>query len=252
MSANFSNLFSAVRPTRGFEDIVTQIRQAIEDGQLLPGDRMPNERELCETFGVSRPTLREAIRVLEATGVVEVRRGINGGTFIRTPDTEQVSTALEALLRFNGATIDDLAEFRENFEAETAEWAARRATEEEVKELRAISERMKQAVAVRQSTWMDVVQIDISFHEGVARASHNQIRLAIMLAIHGVLHKSSVMIGHVDSYEWRQQQAQELAGIAEAIANRDDSLARSLMSAHVAQNVEVGLSESTQESESHE
>ena len=246
MELDFSSLFNAVHPARGFEDIAVQIQQAIAEGQLRPGDRLPNERELCDTFGVSRPTLREAIRVLEATGVVEVRRGTSGGTFIKTPNSRQVSTALEALLRFRGASIDDLAEFRANFEAETAQWAARRATDDQINSLLAISQQLKKAVE-SGGTWDDVVNLDIAFHEGVASASHNQIRVAIMLAIHGVLHKSSIMIGRRDSLDWRQKQAQDIDGIVEAIANRDEDLAFKLMKEHVVQNVQVGRLEREQD-----
>src|SRR5438270_396880 len=69
------------RRTRSFDDVLDQLREAILSGRIRPGDRLPGERQLCESFGVGRPTLREALRSLEATGLIEVRPGKGGGSY---------------------------------------------------------------------------------------------------------------------------------------------------------------------------
>lgn len=238
-SNELQQFFTEVHPVRGFEDIAVQIKEAILQGHLKNGDRLPNERELGSLFGVSRPTVREAIRSLEATGVVEVRRGIYGGIFIREPKPDQVGRALEALLRFRGATIGELVEFRQTFEAETAYWAAQRATTEQVDRLTFLAKKVKDAAFSSEMSWEKFIELDLAFHEEVAKASQNQIRVAIMLAIHGVLHKTSLLLEKVDDIVWRKNQAEDLIEIAEAIGQRNPELARQRMAHHVQRNIEA-------------
>lgn len=232
-------MFNEVKPVRGFEDIALQIQQAILDGQLKTGDRLPNERELGAVFGVSRPTLREAIRSLEAAGVVEVRRGANGGTFIGEPKADQVGQALAALIRFRGVTVDELAEFRSNFESETAFWAAKRATPDQIRKLQEIARRFQVVAENPDSSWAVIVEHDLAFHEEVAHTSQNQIRVAIMMAIHDVLHRTALMIADWDTASWRGQQIQEVKNIVDAIANHDVRRAKRLMRQHVSTNIEA-------------
>src|SRR3954470_10882631 len=128
--------FAKVR--RSFDDVLEQLREAILSGRIRPGERLPNERELCERFGVGRPTLREALRSLEAVGLIEVRPGKAGGSYAVTPSEATVGAALAALVGLRGASLENLAESRVDFESENAAWAARRATAADIAELEAI------------------------------------------------------------------------------------------------------------------
>ncbi|RLC00302.1 MAG: FadR family transcriptional regulator, partial [Deltaproteobacteria bacterium] len=76
-------MFKTAKFSRISENIVQQIRQAILKGELRPGDRLPSEKDLAENFGVSKASLREAFRALEALGLLEVRQGVSGGAFIQ-------------------------------------------------------------------------------------------------------------------------------------------------------------------------
>ena len=127
--------FVPAQRVRSFDHIVDQIRDAISSGGIAPGERLPSERDLGATFGVSRTTLREALRALEAQGVLEIRTGSRGGAFVAEPSSELVAGALGNLLRFRSATARELAEFRVPFEAENAAWAARRADPSALAEL---------------------------------------------------------------------------------------------------------------------
>lgn len=228
-------LFSEVRPTRGFEEVALQIQSALYAGKLKVGDRLPNERDLGEIFGVSRATLREAFRLLETLGVIEVRRGTHGGAFIVEPGAEQAGMLLGAFIHFRHATSHDLNEFRESFEAGTASWAAQRATPEECRTLQDLVSQLK---SIEESgTWDDFVEIDLQFHMKIAEASKNQIYLAIMQGIHEVFRNSALAIANHDSPVWRAQQVAEIAALADAIGRHDPAEARSLMSAHVASNL---------------
>ena len=130
--------FDKVRRVRSFDDVLEQLREAILSGRIRPGERLPNERELCETFGVGRPTLREALRSLEAVGMIEVRPGKGGGSYAVTPSESTLGDALASLVSLRGASLEDLAEFRVDFEGENASWAARRADAGDISTLEAM------------------------------------------------------------------------------------------------------------------
>ena len=80
-----------------------QIRQAIVSGELQPGDRLPAQRQLAETFGVGRTTLLASLRILEKSGLIVIRPGAKGGSYVTTPSIEQVGEALDLCLRRQGA-----------------------------------------------------------------------------------------------------------------------------------------------------
>jgi len=231
-------LFNLVRPVRGFEDIAAQVQDAIEKGELAPGDKLPNERDMATVFGVSRPTVREAIRVLEAANMVEVRRGVHGGVFILEPTAEHVGHALEALLRFQRASVLDLAEFRGSFESSTAFIAAQRAKPEQVERLKQIAVTYRRLVE-EERPWSKLIQLDMDFHQEVANATQNQIRVAIMLGIQGVLRQVSLKLS--DDKAWRDIQVNDVEAVVQAIVDRDPEKASSAMKEHVLRNIEAEL-----------
>lgn len=230
------DLFTPVRLVRSFEDIALQIEVAVSSGRLTHGDRLPNERDLGSMFGVSRATLREALRLVEGAGIVEIRRGAGGGIYVCEPNADQVAQALEALLRFRRVTAVELGEFRGSFESETAYWAAKRATAEEIACLGEIADEYGRCARLPSTTWPQLVDLDVDFHEQVARASHNQIRVAIMFAIHGALRQVSLSIESVADISYRHIAAAELLGIAEAVSKRQPRAANQLMRRHVLRN----------------
>ncbi len=135
--------FSAVTVVRPYEQIVRQIQAAIRDNALSEGDRLPTERELAETFGVSRSVVREAIKVLSAQGMVESRQG--SGLFVRNRPIESVSRAIVLSVSPDLMSVDRLFEFRKLLEVDAARLAALRATPEQIAALgrrsRGISQR---------------------------------------------------------------------------------------------------------------
>jgi GntR family transcriptional repressor for pyruvate dehydrogenase complex len=228
-----STLFTEVKRMRSSDDVVEQIRDAIISGQLKGGDRLPNERDLCGIFGVSRATLREGLRTLEALGAIEIRTGAAGGIFAAEPQADQVGAALDSLLRFRHVTALELAEFRTSFESETASWAALRATEEDVERLLDLTEQFIVLAAVDGIPWPTLAELDIAFHEAMAEASKNQVRVAIMLGIHRALHQASTSIAEEITPTIRRSIGKELRSIVSAIELRDAPLASKLMAKHV-------------------
>src|SRR5689334_7762832 len=216
------------RRARSFDAVLEQLREAILSGRIRPGDRLPGERQLCESFGVGRPTLREALRSLEATGLIEVRPGKGGGSYAVTPSESTVGDALAALVRLRGASLEDLAEFRVDFEGENAAWAARRADAADLAALRAIVDEARAA-----GTGAQVVEVDVRWHETLARATKNRLRIGIALGIHDAVlrrHHTAVRPGraaHVAGIP------AETAAITGAVADGDADAARRLMRAHI-------------------
>jgi GntR family transcriptional repressor for pyruvate dehydrogenase complex len=232
-AATRSALFTEVKRMRSSDDVVDQIRSAILAGRLKKGDRLPNERDLCVVFGVSRATLREGLRTLEALGAIEIRPGATGGIFATEPQADQVGAALESLLRFRHVTVQELAEFRTSFEGETAHWAALRATEEDVDRLLDLVEQFIVLADVADVPWRTLAELDIAFHEAMAEAAKNQVRVAIMLGIHRALHQASTSIADEMTPAARRSIGKELRSIVAAIEHRDAQLARKLMRKHV-------------------
>jgi GntR family transcriptional repressor for pyruvate dehydrogenase complex len=228
-----ATIFTPAKRTRSFESVVEQIRNAVIEGRIKKGDRLPNERELCRLFGISRSTLREALRALEALGVVEVRPGAMGGVFATEPRGDQVGLALEALIRFSGVTADDLAEFRVSFEGETAFWAAQRATAEDIAALDEIVREWKVLMRDDDVPWAVLAELDLRFHEAMAHASHNQVRVAIMLGLSRALFRASASLEPYIDRDLRRSIGRELAAIAQAVRGHDEKRARARMRRHV-------------------
>src|SRR5205814_7490398 len=107
--------FAPARRLRTLDDVFLQIRDAILAGEIAEGARLPNERDLAERFAVGRPTVREALRSLEALGMVDVRAGRSGGAYAARPSEATLGSALSTLVSLRGASAQELAEFRLSF-----------------------------------------------------------------------------------------------------------------------------------------
>jgi GntR family transcriptional regulator, transcriptional repressor for pyruvate dehydrogenase complex len=234
-SERFVRLFADDAAARTPHAIAMRIQQAILVGDLKVGERLPNERDLGGLFGVSRATLREALRLLGAEGLIEVRRGVTGGAFVCVPRSDRVGSALSALIRFHQATPEHFAEFRLTFEPETARLAAERATAEHVARLMGTVARIG-AAARPDLPWEEFMDLDIAFHEQVAEASLNPIRVAVMLGLHGAFRQSSLTVGSHDTPAWRTEQCGQLLEVAEAIRLHRPRLAYRHMHRHLISN----------------
>lgn len=115
--------FVKVRRVRSFDDVVDQVRTAITDGSILAGERLPSEREFAEQFGVSRATLREALRALEALGLIEIRLGVRGGAFATEGAIDRQVESLRHVLDVEQAVRPEQAHtFRASVHADNATW----------------------------------------------------------------------------------------------------------------------------------
>jgi GntR family transcriptional repressor for pyruvate dehydrogenase complex len=176
-------MFKSVKHVRVSDEIVNQVKTLISEGKLNPGDRLPPERDLVKEFGVSRPSLREALNTLVAMGFLEVK---GKRTFIKSVASESMQDPLSLLIKMDTQKIFDLIEVRKALEAWGAFLAAQRATEEDIKQLENILEEMRNGFEQGRS-WE---KQDADFHLGIAQATHNTIQTHIMSTIYDLLRES--------------------------------------------------------------
>jgi len=224
-----TTMFKPIRPKKISEEIVEQIIQHISQGQLKPGERIPSERDLATALGVSRPSVREAIMVLEALGLVESRQG--GGTYVRSVADKALADPLSNLVERDPNLLHALAEVRMGLEGWSSYLAAKNATEEEIAELRALLEEMRRKVPT--GGWG--ADIDTRFHYTITAASHNTIQQHVLNTIHG-LFKATIEVALFEFYRkegYAELLLRQHEAIVDAIVRREPEEARLRMVEHL-------------------
>ncbi|MBW2478116.1 MAG: FadR family transcriptional regulator [Deltaproteobacteria bacterium] len=231
--------FQPIRPKKISEEIVEQIKILISQGDLKPGDRLPSERELATMLGVSRPSVRESIMVLEAMGFLESRQG--GGTFVRALTENRIADPLAKLIeKKDPQLLRSLAEVRMGLESWSAFLAAQRATDQDIAEMRRLFDVMeKQAV---KGGWSP--EIDAEFHYAITSASHNSLQMHVLDSVHSLFH-TTIQVALMEFYRQEghvQLLLKQHREIMEAIMAHDPEMARKKMMEHLAM-VEEKMSE---------
>jgi GntR family transcriptional repressor for pyruvate dehydrogenase complex len=204
-------------------EILARLQQGIRDGVLSVGDKLPSERELAESLGVSRNSVREAIRALEALDVIEVRHG--DGTFIKAPDVASLLSPFLDVLLEKQTFLREVLEFRRLVEPAIARLAAERATDEDLERLRRILEDHEARIKKRQA----VVDVDIAFHREIAQAAHNSVIQSTLELLSTTLQDFRYLWG-----EGRPaRSASAHRAVFEAIARRDGEAAELAMAEHI-------------------
>ena len=218
--------FTPVRQARASGEIVSQIEHAIFDGALKSGDRLESERELAERFRVSRITVRDALRVLEARGLVRVKVGASGGAFVSETNVDQVAESISTMILLRKMTLSGVAEARTVVETATCELAAERA---DAKAMRNIERSVEKGRAVVREQ-APHTEASMDFHVAVADASGNELLKATVAAYRDLLIQTLHDMRDVRSARATQKAHEE---ILEAIRSHDSDAARSLMLAHL-------------------
>ena len=208
-----------------YKTIVDQIQQKIISGELRPGERLPSERELADAFGVGRPTVREATKVLESKGLLEMRRG--AGVFVSPAIQDALLESLNLLVQYNQCTPEMVYEVRRVQEVSMAGLAALRATENDLAA-------MREALKDMEATLDDIDsynQADLLFHRAVAKATHNQ----MFIILTEFLLKGTASVIHLVT-QTRNNTARGLREhqrVFQAIAAGDADSARQAMQDHL-------------------
>ena len=221
-------LFSRVSVGRISEIIVDQIRLLMRQGQLKPGDRLPPERDLCERFGVSRVTVREALRMLESSGLVEIRVGARGGAFVTAPSSDRVGEGLADLLTLSVISASDVTEVRMILEAGIVPLVCERATEEDLLELEAICQRSEAALTAGDYS----MDMSLEFHIRVAQATHNPAVVMLVESFRGPI-LMSLQQAHEAAPEMGGLGTREHEQFIEAVRRRDAGTASKIMREHL-------------------
>ena len=177
MSVDATFEVEPVRTTRTFESAIEHLTEAIEQAGLRTGDKLPNESVLAERLGISKPTLRQALRVLELSGLVEVRRGKSGGIFVVTDLVPSV--AIFTAVKLEEAAAIDVLRARRVLERAVAQEAMRVATAADLVELERTVELLERHLGERPS----VMRADAMFHRALVRSCRNE---TIQAAMRGV------------------------------------------------------------------
>lgn len=159
-----------LRPTSASANIVQQVREALFDGRLRPGDFLGTEQELAEQFGVSRFPVRDALRTLEAQGIVAVRTGSGGGAFIAEPNLDVVADAMAVQLQLSQLSDYEVTDAQIALEAYAAEMAANNASDEDLARLA----RVLDDLATMVDEPMAFLERSVDFHFALAEATHSR------------------------------------------------------------------------------
>jgi DNA-binding FadR family transcriptional regulator len=176
-------MFKKVEPNRVFHGVMAQLEEAILDGRFQPGEKLPPERELKETFQVGRGAVREALRVLEQKGLLEIRLGVHGGAIVTPPSGEPILESLSLLVQRKEIPFEDIQEFRSTVEARIATLAAQQCTTEDVARLKKILEKCKYYLE-EEYDWDGFLYEDGCFHQELSNIGHNQLYSLLAKALH--------------------------------------------------------------------
>jgi len=202
---------ATTRRTGLVDQVIDQLRTAVTQGEWPIGERIPTESELVTQLGVGRNTIREAVRALAHTGLLEVRQG--DGTYVRA--TSEVSGAIRRLC---GEELREVLQVRRVLEVEGARLAASARTDEEVANLRALLAR--RAVEWDEKRWEDFARTDAEFHSSVVRCGHNTLLTELYRGLTEVVTASvAATSGITPGVDYIPEIGHD--GLADAIADRD-------------------------------
>jgi len=162
------------------DKIIAQIRDAILSGQLKPGDKLASEKELTGQFEVSKATMREALRVLEVIGLIEIRKGTTGGAFVAEVDMKTTIHGIINFLHFQTVSVSEITMLRYLIEPAVAQIAATKRTQKDIQNL-------KQIIGKKTSSGNTEISKEIGFHRYLARMTENTILTLVIDMIDNIL-----------------------------------------------------------------
>ncbi|MBB5496651.1 transcriptional regulator NanR [Paraburkholderia sp. MM5384-R2] len=212
-----------------YQEVLERLMERIQSGQVAPGEQLPSERELMETYGVGRPAIREALQTLERAGIVEIAHGERARVVVPTAQSliAQIAVGTMHLLRTQPDMLDHLKSARLFLETGTARMAAERASDADIERLRAKVREQRAALADRDA----FVECDMAFHREIALITGNPIYPSIVESI--FLWAAEYYRPMVRAPGAEQLTLAEHERIVEAIARHDGEAAAQAMHAHL-------------------
>jgi DNA-binding FadR family transcriptional regulator len=180
-------MFKRAKQNRVFQDVVDQIQEAVLTKKLPPGAKLPAERDLKEMFNTSRGTLREALRVLEQKGLIEIKLGVNGGAIVKQIDTDPLRESLALLIQSGNVSLAHLSEFRIKIEGSLMALATERATPADIEELERMQARARHCYEIQD--WETFLKIDEAMHTYIGTMTRNPVFQFVQKSIHDNIHR---------------------------------------------------------------
>lgn len=229
-------MFESIKPNRISENIVEQIRKAILSGELKIGDRLPSEKELAKNFGVSKSSLREAYRILEAYGLLEIRQGMAGGAFVKEVDIKTVKDGLVNFFFFQNPSICEYTQVRTFIEPEIVKICARKITDKDIQKLE------KNIVMMEEDPEGENFNSDLdsAFHRQLVEIAGNNILSLVVDSVQTSLINIKKLL-HTDK-SFLDMVCKGHREIVDALKERDPDRASAVMLQHI-QDVEKGMLE---------
>jgi GntR family transcriptional repressor for pyruvate dehydrogenase complex len=222
--------FTVKQVTRPRAQVEEQIKEAILSGHFVQGDKLPPETKLAEQFGVSRPTVREALGALVSAGLIRKIPGVAGGSFVNSVTTDSLSQTLgesvDTILRLGALDLEELTAVRRILEVPAARFAAGHRDDDHIARIRAIVERQKTTTIDDP----DIPSYDVAFHTTIAQASGNRLLAAFVGALHSSTYPAQYL--EVTPTVARKTVKQHMA-IAAAIEAGDGDEAARVMEEHL-------------------
>src|SRR5579863_4001383 len=228
-----SRLITPIKKTRIAEEVADRIRTLMLDGTFPAGEPLPSERHLAERFGVSRGSIRDALRTLETIGLLETRHG--QGTFPHELSVDRLVAPLASVMAYRPDLQDELLDVRRMFEPAVARAAAQRVTEEDLAALQRILDVQRQKLKSSQSA----IAEDTAFHAILARATRNRVVMSIMATLNDLLVES-----RTQSLQQKGRPARSIDGhesVVAALRRRDVEGASQAMYNHIDQIAHLQL-----------
>lgn len=224
--------FHPVETKRASEAIFEQVKSLIMRGELKPDDRLPSERNMMELFHRSRPTVREALRMLERSGYIRTIPGSNGAVVLK-PNNKLLENSLKDALMVGHISLADISEYRRSSEMATVSWAAHRRTDEDIKAMEQYLDDMKNTM----DDYATFVSMDSHFHGLLASAAKNKVSVIFNRAfsqVNQAFMKDKLFSLPPDEKHSMACRVQAMhQAIFEAVRDQDEERAKAAMEAHM-------------------
>jgi len=222
-------MFKSVRADRISQAIIDQIKEAIFQKKLTVGDKLPSERQLMEQFETSRVTVREALRTLEYSGILEIKRGNQGGAFVRDPNIKFVNNFLQDMFSMGNIKVGDLTEARMAVEPYSVKLASERIKEDSLDQIK--QNILETEECLKRNNPRDARLLNLEFHRIIAQASENPVILFMIDSIMDIMENniSSILL----SAEPVESTIHFHEEIYQAIKNHHPEKAEDLMLRHI-------------------
>ncbi len=222
-------MFKSAKSNKVSEHIIEQIRRAIFEGKLKPGDKLSSGRELMKTFHVSKVTLREALRSLEILGFLEIRKGVSGGAFVTEVDMKKARDSFTNFLLFKNLSLSNLSEVRLILEPYIAEKAALAITEEDLKGLEKLNKECE--YILKKNIPIESRKNEIEYHRIIGSVTGNPILMFILDFVENLLIDTKEILQPGKEFSQRVLNAHKR--IYKALRERDPKKVREEMIKHV-------------------